>query len=89
MFTGFLPNFKDVINFASRIYYPKISSNDCTDAEKKIPLTWALMSSDEFSITEIKLYVGKKLNNVDNKEEIEDIFWDITCKYSLTIFSTN
>ena len=47
------------------------------------------MSSDEFSITEIKLYVGKKLNNVDNKEEIEDIFWDITCKYSLTIFSTN
>ena len=49
-------------------------------------LTWVL-GFDEFSITKIKLSVGKKLINVDNKEDIKDILCDITCKYSLTIFS--
>ena len=29
----------------------------------------------------------KNFLNADNKDEIKDIFWDVTCKYSLTIFS--
>ena len=32
---GFLWNFENVINFASIIYCPKITLNDCTDFEKK------------------------------------------------------
>ena len=32
---GFLWNFKDVINFISRFYCPKISLNDTTDFERQ------------------------------------------------------
>ena len=32
-------------------------------------------------------FYWKKNLNVDNKEEIDDIFCDIICKYSLKIFS--
>ena len=35
---GFLCNLEGVINFASRIYCPKISLIDYTDFEKKIEL---------------------------------------------------
>ena len=36
----------------------------------------------------MKLAIGKKLKNVDNNEKIEDVFFfDVTCKYSLEIFS--
>ena len=31
----FLWHFKDVINYASRIYCPKISLNECTDLDLK------------------------------------------------------
>ena len=37
----------------------------------------------------MKLSIGKNFENIDDKEEIEDIFSNITCKYSLTIFSRN
>ena len=44
---AFLWNFEDVINFASKIYCPKMSLNDCTDFEmKRIELTCGLMGSD-------------------------------------------
>ena len=35
----------------------------------------------------MKLCIRKKILNVDNKEEIEDIFCDIKSEYSLTIVS--
>ena len=37
----------------------------------------------------MKLYIEKKKKkkNVDNKEEVEEIFCDITCKYLLKICS--
>ena len=57
---GFLWNFEDIINFASKIYCLKITSNDGTDFEKKNTINGALMGSDWFSITEIKLSIGKK-----------------------------
>ena len=32
---GFLWNFEEVINFASKIHCPQITLNDCTDYVKK------------------------------------------------------
>ena len=83
---GFLWNFEDVINFASRIYCLKIISNDCTNFEAK-KLNRHSLSSVLINFLSQKWYfLVEWKKKFDNKEKIEDIFCDVTCKYSVTFF---